>query len=127
MGSEMCIRDREKYDPVGRWRKNYKGNKAIDTTGEIFGEKFNGAFQFKAIIMRNEREFVQGFTEHMLKYALGRQLELSDQEDVGKVVDAVIEQGNNFSAVVEAIVVSDLFRGLPASAKTSAMPQDPEQ
>ena len=117
----------EKYDTVGRWRKTYKGNKAIDATGEIFGEKFNGAFQFKAIIMRNEREFVQGFTEHMLKYALGRQLELSDQEDVDKAVDAVIEQGNNFSAVVEAIVVSDLFRRLPASAKTSAMPQDLEQ
>ena len=103
----------EKFDTIGRFRKTYEKDQPIDATGTIFGEPFEGPARFKAVIMRNEREFVQGFTEHMLKYALGRQLELTDEKEVAKVVDAVMQRGNNFSAVVEEIVTSDLFRAPP--------------
>ena len=104
----------ENFDAVGRFRQSYPNGEPIDAKGTVFDEQFDGATHLKAIISRNERQFVQGFTEHMLKYALGRRLELSDQSEVKRIVDAVIRRGKNFSAVVEEIILSDLFRLPPA-------------
>ena len=55
----------EKFNAVGQMRQNYPNGIKVDATGTIFGENYNGAAQFKAVLLRNEREFVQGFTEHM--------------------------------------------------------------
>ena len=106
----------EGFDAVGRVRKQYDNGTTIEAKGTIFDEEFDGAARFKNVILRNEREFIQGFTEHMSKYALGRRLELQDAEELKKIVDAVISRGNHFSAVVEEIVISDLFRSPPIFA-----------
>lgn len=107
----------EKFDAVGRFRREYPNGKKIDAKGTLFDEEFDGAARFKAVISRHEREFVQGFTEHMLKYALGRRLELSDEKKVQTIIDNVMKRGKNFSSVVEEIVLSDLFRSPPADAE----------
>ena len=107
----------EKFDPVGRFRKSYPNADKIDATGSVFNEDFDGAARFKAVISHNERQFVQGFTEHLLKYALGRRLEVSDRKQVQQIVDAVIRRGKNFSAVVEEVVLSDLFRSPPTTVE----------
>ena len=103
----------EKFDPIGRFRAAYPNGSGIDAGGEVFGESFVGAARFKAVIGRNQREFVQGFTEHMLKYALGRQLEFADENETQAIIDRVMKRGKRFSAVVEEIVASDLFRAPP--------------
>jgi hypothetical protein len=103
----------EKFDAVGRFRQAYPNGMTVDARGTIFGEEYDGAARFKAVILRNGREFVQGFTEHMLKYALGRPLQMADEQEVGKIVDRVMERGHPFSAVVEEIVASDLFARPP--------------
>jgi mono/diheme cytochrome c family protein len=114
----------EGFDAVGRMRQQYENGTTIEATGIIFDEEFDGSAQFKNIILRNEREFVQGFTEHMSKYALGRRLELQDEEELKKIVDAVVSRGNFFSAVVEEIVTSDLFRSPPNFAtKKDELPE----
>ncbi|MGI9519952.1 MAG: DUF1592 domain-containing protein [Pirellulaceae bacterium] len=99
----------EKFDPVGRFRTAYEDGAQIDCEGELYDENYDGAAQFKAVIMRNERQFVGGFVEHRLKYALGRQLELADEEYVRTIVQSVGDRDRRFSAVVEGIVTSDLF------------------
>ena len=106
----------EKFDAVGRFRQNYPNGSKVDARGTLFGEEYEGAARFKAVLLRHEREFVQGFTEHMLKYALGRRLESSDNKDIQAIVDKVIQRGKNFSAVVEEIVLSDLFRSPPVNS-----------
>lgn len=103
----------ERFDPIGRFRNAYPNGSSIDSGGEVFGEPFVGAARFKAVIGRNQREFVQGFTEHMLKYALGRQLEFADEKETQAIIDRVMNRGKRFSAVVEEIVASDLFRAPP--------------
>jgi len=107
----------EGFDAVGRLRSLYSNKTEINTKGMIFDKEFDGAASFKAIILDNEREFIQGFTEHMSKYALGRGLELEDKKEIEGIVDDVIASGKKFSAVVEGIVTSNLFR-LPARLAT---------
>jgi hypothetical protein len=103
----------ENFDAIGRIRYKYPNGIRIDAKGTIFGQSFDGIVEFKSVLMRNEREFVQGFTEQMLKYALGRRLELADEFLAQKIVDNVMDRGKNFSVVVEEIVLSDLFRMPP--------------
>lgn len=101
----------EKFDAVGRFRKMYRDGQPIDATGEVFEEVFDGASRFKSVILRNETAFVQGFSEHMLRYALGRRLEIADEATVDQIVETVIAKDKKFSAVVEAIVLSEPFSG----------------
>ena len=108
----------EKFDPIGRFRNAYPNGGSIDAKGEIFGEPFEGAARLKSVIRRNDREFVQGFSEHLLKYALGRQLELADEKETQAIIDRVMKRGRNFSSVVEEIVASELFRSPPGSPPT---------
>jgi len=119
----------EKFDPIGRFRAAYPNGSSIDAGGEIFGEPFVGAARFKAVVGRNQREFVQGFTEHMLKYALGRQLEFADEKETQAIIDRVMNRGKRFSAVVEEIVASNLFRAPPhvltENLQASNRPKEP--
>ncbi len=103
----------EKFDPVARFRGQYEDGSEIDCRGEIYDEAYDGAAQFKAVISRNPDQFITGFVEHMLKYALGRQLEIADETDIRHIVETVINRDRRFSAVVEGIVTSDLFRSPP--------------
>ena len=105
----------ELFDAIGRTRKTYRDGNPVDTAGQLFGKPFVGAAKFKAAILKNERAFTQGFTEHMLKYALGRKLEITDQVEIETVVDKIIKDGKRFSTVVEEVVLSDLFRRPPVT------------
>ena len=99
----------EKFDPVARFRTDYEDGAKIDSKGELYDENYDGAAQFKAVILRNERQFIGGFTEHMLKYALGRQLELADEETVKELTDSFQKSDYRLSDLLVAIAQSEPF------------------
>lgn len=100
----------ERFDPIGRWRNEYETGDSIDTTGDVDGERFNGAARFKAVLMRKKSKFVKAFVEHTMKYALGRQLHYSDQPEIRKVVQLVGDQEYRFRSVMKQVVLSEPFR-----------------
>ena len=99
----------EKFDAVGRWRAKYDDGTEIDASGEIFGAPFLGPQQFKKAIMKNNSRFVRGFVEHMMRYAIGRKLEVADQPEIERITQEVIRQDYRFSVVVQQIVSSKQF------------------
>jgi len=100
----------ENYDAVGRWRDKYRGGLKIDASGELFGEvKFHDIVSFKEALLKRPEIFTRAFSEHMLSYALGRELKVSDKLAVDKIVRNVLANDGRFSSVVVGIVTSYPF------------------
>ena len=100
----------ENYDPVGRWRDSYRSGLPIDASGILFGKaKFDDVVGLKNILLENPDWFMRAFSEHLLSYALGRELRLPDKPAVNKIVRRVREENGRFSTVVLEIVKSYPF------------------
>lgn len=100
----------ERFDAVGKWRKTYRTGEPIDTWGDLNGEPFEGAARFKNVIRRDKIRFVKAFVEHTMKYALGRKLHFSDEPEIRRMTDLVIEDDCRFRAVIRQVVLSEMFR-----------------
>jgi len=101
----------ESYDPVGRWRDKYTGGLPVDASGKLFGEdEFKNIVEFKDAILARPEEFVRGFSEHLLSYALGRELKITDKPSVDRITRKVMEDHGRFSTVVVEIAKSLPFR-----------------
>lgn len=99
----------ESFDPVGAWRTRDAGQ-AVDARSEWRGVAFNGPAEFKARLMTAPEEFVRGFIEHLLGYALGRKLELYDQPVVEEILTASQKDGWKFRSIIQGIVRSWPFQ-----------------
>lgn len=100
----------ENYDAVGRWRDRYRSGLQIDSSGKLFGEiEFTSIESFKDAILSRPEIFLRGFSEHLLSYALGRQLKIDDKPVVNHIVRRAIEDQGQFSSIVMAIATSHAF------------------
>ncbi|MFN0128871.1 MAG: DUF1588 domain-containing protein [Verrucomicrobiales bacterium] len=100
----------ENYDAIGRWRDTYQSGLPIDATGELFGKaKFNDVIGLKDALVERPEWFMRAFSQHLLSYALGRELDLSDKPAVDKIVARVLAEHGKFSTVVSEIVTSYPF------------------
>ena len=100
----------EKYDAVGKWRKEYETGDKIEPTGTYKGFKFDGVAMFKIAILRDKERFVRAFIEHTMKYALGRKLHYSDQPEIRRITEEVMKRDSRFRVVIKEVAMSKLFR-----------------
>ena len=89
----------EAYGPTGRWRDT-DGAAAVDTRAEWKGVPFDGPAAFKTLLADEPHEFGRGFIEHLLSYALGRELGLHDLPTVMRIEQRARAEGWKFSRVV---------------------------
>ncbi|MFP6684213.1 MAG: DUF1592 domain-containing protein, partial [Polyangiaceae bacterium] len=70
----------ENYDLLGRWRDNYRTGLKVDASGMLFGRhEFKDVVGFKDAVLTEKEVFAKAFVEHLLSYALGRALTLTDR------------------------------------------------
>ena len=62
------------------------------------------------LLLSQDGQLVQTFTERLLMYATGRKLEYYDMPTVRRIVRGAAGDGYRFSALVQAIVRSEQFR-----------------
>jgi mono/diheme cytochrome c family protein len=99
----------ENYDAIGAWRDQEQG-KPVDSAAELpDGKKFNGPIELKKILKEKKGEFLEGFTEKLLTYALGRGVEPYDGPVVKAISDTVAKKEYKFSALILEIVKSYPF------------------
>ena len=99
----------ENYDAIGAWRDQDQG-KPVDSAAELpDGKKFNGPIELKKILKERKAEFLEGFTEKLLTYALGRGVEPFDGPVVKSISDAVTRKDYKFSSLIIEIVKSYPF------------------
>ena len=128
----------ENYDAIGRWRdRDGEANAAIDAKtvlpnfilnyladGKVIvefpgagrktvlpnGRPVDGPAELREALFGGRDLFVRAFTEKLMMYAVGRELEYFDMPQVRAVVRRAASQDYRLSAIVSGIVASDAFR-----------------
>jgi hypothetical protein len=102
----------ENFDAVGRWRDVDQEAKAPIDARTVLpnGTPVNGPAQLRDALFGGRDLFVRAFTERLMMYALGRELQAYDMPQVRAVVRRAAAQDNRLSAIVSGIVSSDAFR-----------------
>jgi hypothetical protein len=100
----------ENFDAVGAWRDR-DGASPIDASGTLpGGRSFDGPAQLRASLKVRPDAFARCFVEKLLTYALGRGIERRDRPAVSEIVRKLARHDYRFSALVLAVVQSDLFQ-----------------
>ena len=102
----------ENFTVLGEWRdEDRAANAPIDAATVLSsGRTLTGPVELREALLERPDQFVQAFTEKLMMYALGRELEYHDMRQVRRVVRQAEEQGYTLSAIVAGIVSSDPFR-----------------
>jgi hypothetical protein len=113
----------ENYDVTGRWR-NFDRGVPVDPTGELYdGTKVDGPDGLRAALLAHEETLWRTFTENLMTYALGRQLEYFDMPTVRAIVRDAAQQDYRMSAFIQGVARSQAFRmsqTQPAETTTAA-------
>lgn len=102
----------DNFDAVGKWRDidRFTGT-PMDTSGIMpNGSTVDGPDQLRTALLARPTNFVQGLTEKLLIYSLGRKLDARDMPVVRQVVRTAAQQDYRFSAIVAAIIRTNLFQ-----------------
>ena len=106
----------ENYDATGRWRTtahraSQKGDVIFDATSTLpGGSTVKGMEELQKYLVNNRTsELAQALTRRMAGYALGRQLEFSDEELVTSLARQFEEADCRISSLIEGIVLSPAF------------------
>lgn len=106
----------ENFDAVGSWRdsimiENKTAKVDIKFTLED-GKKIDSLRDLKTYILKHRvDDFSRGFVESTMKYALGRNLDLLDNDSVEKVHQVFVQSNYDFKSLLKAIAISASFKG----------------
>ncbi len=99
----------ENYDAVGAWRDT-QGGKPLDADGVLpSGETFSGVAGLKEILGRSRDAFERNLIEQMMAYALGRDVQDSDECAIRAIKAAAEKDGHRTSTIILGIVKSFPF------------------
>ena len=81
----------ENFDLLGRWRDNYRTGIKVDASGKLFGKhEFNDVVGFKDAILAERDVFANAFIRHLLSFALGRELTLTDRIAADEITSCLL-------------------------------------
>ena len=101
----------EEFDATGRWRDPASYTRPIDASTILpDGSKIADAKELSSYLLTNrEEELMSSIVEHMMTYALGRDLDIVDKREVEEILDKYKLSGYNLKSLVVAIAQSDAF------------------
>ncbi len=113
----------ENFDAVGRWRDRYRSGLPIDASGELFGEaNFKNVIELKDVLLENPEWFMRAFSEHLLSYALGRELKVEDKPAADRIVRHALADHGKFSTIVHQVATSYPFLHKTNQSELSSQP-----
>ena len=109
----------ENYNAIGQWREKegfgYQGavrefDPNIDPKGALpDGRQFHGVQELQQLLLADKDRFVRCFVEKMVIYALGRGVDIHDQDEIDQIVDDMPRHGYSIRGLIKSIVKSKLF------------------
>ena len=102
----------EGFDAVGAWRtKDRFAGTPIDSSDKLIdGTPVNGPDDLRKALASHSEQFVQTFTEKLMTYALGRNIESYDMPAIRKIVRDAAKDNYRFSSIVMGVVKSTPFQ-----------------
>ena len=113
----------ENFDAVGRWRERYENGREVDSSGTLFRKyKFKDVVDFKKAILAEKDRFTRAFSEHLLSFALGRELTPSDLPALDSIVSGGIAADYSIKELIHGVTQSGPFVSKPMaiSQKTAS-------
>jgi len=99
----------EQFDAVGRWRSD-ADSASMDVSAELPGGiTFEGPRELKEVLLAQAPDITENITRRLMIYAFGRGLEAFDRPTVAAIMEQTAEEGNGFTDLIEAVVVSEAF------------------
>ena len=100
----------ENYGPTGVWRDTYDNGRAVDAGGVLFGRrKFTNIVEFKDAILAEKDRFARAFAAHLLAFALGREVDVSDEPALDRIVRDTASGDYRIQEMLKQIVLSEPF------------------
>jgi len=100
----------ENFDAIGRWREKNDEGLAIDSAGKLpNGKGFSSPAELKGLLAQKEADLARNFTQRLMAYALGRQLEGYDQIVVDRLLAEVAKDGYRVRSIISGVITSYLF------------------
>jgi hypothetical protein len=131
----------ESYDVIGRWRERYRSKELgdpvdakvgeghtpvsyrlglpVECTGQTAeGVPFKDIEEFKALLLKDERQLARNFVRRLAVYATGRETGFADRPAIEAILDqCVVKDANDLSAygnyrvakLIEELAGSELF------------------
>ena len=109
----------ENFDAVGLWRDSIRKptadgfvNRPLDATDELpGGTQFDGPQSLREhLVGRRTDDFAHNLVRRLLTYALGRALELTDEEEIAELADRFKDSGFNLRELILDVTASRAFR-----------------
>ncbi len=101
----------ENFDAVGVWRDVYENGRDIDASGKLYREHpFSNPMEFKDAILAEKDRFCRAFAEHLLSFALARELGPGDQMALERITANVAADDYKFKTLIKQIILSEPFR-----------------
>jgi hypothetical protein len=99
----------ENFDPVGRWRDEYRDGQPIDAAGTLAdGTVIAGPVGLRDYLRRERAGFYRTISVKLLGYALGRSVSAADRPLIERLMHE-LDEGAVFSDLVVRIVLSRQF------------------
>ena len=106
----------ENFDPSGKWRIK-DGGVTVDPTGVMYdGTPINGPADLREALLKHQDAILLSFTENLMTYALGRQVEYYDMPAIRAIVRNAAKNGNRMSAFITGVINSAAFQKARAAA-----------
>jgi hypothetical protein len=101
----------ENFNALGMWRDTERAQ-AIDASGRLItGEVFKDIRELKHILKtKRHLDFYRCLTEKLLTYAIGRGPEIHDVQTIDEIVEHLVHEDGNFSAILMGIIDSAPFQ-----------------
>ncbi|MFN0170408.1 MAG: DUF1592 domain-containing protein [Bryobacteraceae bacterium] len=102
----------EGFDAIGRRRDRDLAGRPVDSATKLpDGREIDGLAGLRDYLMGTRRDaFLRQFCRKLLGYALGREIQLSDEPLLGEIRQRLAANGYRFSVAIETIVRSRQFR-----------------
>jgi hypothetical protein len=108
----------ENYDAIGAWRDRQNGERfnndknapLLDVSGVLpSGRDFKTVQDFKQALLAEKEQFLRGFTEKILSYALGRPVGATDRGTVDEILKSMGTE-YRMQSLIQAVVASPSFQ-----------------
>jgi hypothetical protein len=121
----------ESFDPIGGWRDRYRvidpklttvlyGRESykfaygpkVDAGDKLpDGRAFKDIREFKQLLLSDPDAIVEGVAEKLLTYALGREPDFADRDELHKIVDRSASYNRGLRSLIKELAGSDIFAG----------------
>ncbi len=101
----------ENFDPIGRWRDNYRRGVPVDASGTLpNGKKFKNIEGLKRILVQQKTRFARALTGKMLSYGIGRGQVPTDRPHIDAILEQISSSDYGFRDLISEVVLSQPFR-----------------